>query len=466
MRLWTRGRPGCEDDQAAGAQRVKRIRTRPTFVGRGLLCALICAVVVVGAIGAARGQEPTVEMPRVSVRDGGFVLADSGDRWVPLGFNYIRLGGRRNWHVTFAPGMYDGPRATTMLGQIHGDGFNVVRVFIDPYPGEGIAPRADRREFSSQYVGNLLDFLQRARQRDVHVVMALCDLPPSYRPGGGPPQGMVGRGNRIYLTVEGIAAKAQYVGDVVSAVATLRPDLLPTVFAYELDNETYLQANQPPFSLREGTITGANGQVYDLSDAGQQQRLADDHVVLWADACVDAIKRVDPGALVSVNVFSYHAVHRGGPGTHFSDRTLDGRMPARLLALTRSRLDYLDIHLYPHSSSFLAGELRSIEWDALSQAARKAGKPIICGEFGAFRSAFSTEGRAARGMKMHLQRLRKAGLAGWLFWTYDSDEQAGIWNAKSGEGSIYRVLVDQARRWAPPPTAATTRPATEPTERP
>ncbi|MCC7204673.1 MAG: cellulase family glycosylhydrolase [Phycisphaeraceae bacterium] len=457
-------RPGRADDPTFGGKRANTVHTRPTLKERGPCFAMVVCLIVAGMIVAARGQEPGAALPRVIVRDEGFALDDGWQRWVPRGVNYIRLGGDRNWHATFAPELYDGARAAVMLGELRRDGLNVVRVFVDPYPGQGIVPRADNREFSAHYMGNLLDFLDQARRAGVHVIMALCDLPPSYRPEGGPTESVIGSRNRVYLTVQGIASKAQFVGDVVSAIAARRPDLLSTVLAYELDNETHLMANQPPFSLREGTFTGANGQVYDLADAGQQQHLADDHLVLWADACVDAIKKVDPRALVSVNVFSYHAVHRVGPGTHFTDRTRDGRVPARPLALTRSKLDYLDIHLYPHDQGFLARELKSVEWDALSQAARAAGKPIICGEFGAFRGAYATEARAARAMKMHLQRLRKAGLAGWLFWTYDSDEQAGIWNTKSGEGSIYKVLVDQARRWAPPPAA--TQPTTQPVERP
>lgn len=378
-------------------------------------------------------------LPRIGVADGRFVMQQTGEVFRPRGMNYIRL--RPTWHGTFSPKRYDARRAEAMLQDLAARQFNVVRVFVDPAPGEGIVESREAAGLSAAYMEHYCDFLARARAHGIYVVAALCGLPPCDRYDAGQPRRGFSFGNSMYLKPQGIAAKALFVSDFVTAIKQRDPDLLSTMFAYELDNETNFWAASDPFSKGEGTVEMA-GQSYDMSSDVDIQRLADDAVVNWANACVDAIKAVDPHAMVNVNVFTFAAVGRSGPASLRKDQTKDRRFPARPLALTRSKLSYIDIHFYPFDDGTLEKDLKSIEFDQLKQACAERGMPMIMGEFGAFRKPYPTVQDAAAAMQQHLQRVYSLGFQGYIYWTYDTDEQEFLWNARSEDGTILDALME------------------------
>jgi len=379
-------------------------------------------------------------MPRICVRGGRFVEKQSGKEFRPRGFNYIRL--RPRWHGTFSPKRYDPSRAEAMFADLEQHGFNIVRVFIDHAAGEGVVASREATELSPEFMANFFDFLERARRHRIYVVPALIHLPRCKRYNniaGKPPTNIAGM-NLLYLHQGHIDAKARYVADFVAAIKKHAPGLLTTVFAYELDNETHLHATAPPFSFTSGSVTTANGKTYDLSAEPDLQRMADENVNRWADLCVEAVARVEPEAMVSTNVFTFAAVGRGGPGRLRRDRTKDRRFPARPLALANTKLSYLDIHFYPFNDQTLGRDLASIEFDQLKAACEQRGKPLIMGEFGAFRGAYKTLAGAVAAMRRHLRRVYDLGFAGYMYWTYDCDEQEHLWNAKSGSGEIFKTL--------------------------
>jgi len=379
-------------------------------------------------------------LPRVGIRDGRFVVKRSARPFAPRGFNYIRL--RPRWHGTFAPGRYDAGRAEAMLRHVRAGGFNTVRVFVDPAAGAGVVASSDAARLSARYMGNVLDFLERARGHRVYVVASLLMLPSCRRYDAivGRKRKGFGHGNEMYFEEGFVRAKALYVGDFIEAIKARDASLLPGVLAYELDNETHFLAEALPFSKKAGKLTGPDGRTYDLSSDGGVQRLADAAVVRWADACVEAARRADPDALVSVNVFTFAAVGRRGPGRLSKATTKDRRFPARPMALTRTKLDYIDVHFYPFDGKTLDRDLKSIEFEAFAKACRAAGKPMIMGEFGAFKKAWPTLPAAAAAMRQHIRRVGGLGFAGWLYWTYDTDEQSFLWNARSGKGEIFDAL--------------------------
>ena len=392
-----------------------------------------------GVLGAFAVTAAGAPLPRIAVREGRFVEKDTGRAVAPVGFNYIRL--RPRWHGTFAPGRYDADRADAMLADLRRGGFNAVRVFLDPAPKDGLALDAGAPGLSPTYLANVLDFLARATKHRVYVVPSLLMLPPTkeYNELVGRERRQFGHGNEMYFDDGFVRAKARFVADFLAAVKARDAALLPTVLACELDNETHFLASGEPFSRAEGTFQWG-GAAYDLARSADCQKLADAAVVRWADACVDAARTVDPDAMVTVNVFTFAAVGRSGPGRLREDKTSDKRFPARPLALTRTKLAYLDIHFYPFDDKTLDRDLASIELLELRAAAGKAGKPLIMGEFGAFRKAWPTLEQAAAAMKAHVARVRGLGFAGWLYWTYDTDEQPFLWNARSGKGEVLESL--------------------------
>jgi hypothetical protein len=413
--------------------------TRP-FPHGVVVLALLLEVCAVCLPAADEGATRAAPLPRIAVREGRFVTLPAGEPFRPRGFNYIRLR-PRVWHGTFSPKSYDGARAGKMLEDLARSGFNIVRVFIDPDPGEGIVEAAGAAGLSAPYLANWFDFLERARRQRVYVTAALCGLPPAK-----PYNDLVGRerknwwhGNEMYLEDGWTRAKARYVADFAAAVKARDPGLLSTVFAYELDNETTLSADGAPFSRTTGAYSFA-GQTYDLAKEEDLQRLADDAVARWADACVDAVRAVDPDAFVNINVYTFAAVGRTGPGALRHDKTKDKRFPPRPLALTRTKLAYLDVHFYPFNAGTLDRDLKSIEFEELKKACQARGLPLIMGEFGAFKNNFKKLEDAAAAMAAHWQRVKGLGFEGFLYWTYDTDEQAELWNAKSGQGEIYEAL--------------------------
>jgi hypothetical protein len=403
-----------------------------------------CIALLPWALAAAGQPSRDAPLPRVVVRGGRFVQRDANQPFAPLGFNYIRL--RPKWHGTFAPQRYDARRAEAMLADLRRGGFNVVRVFIDPDAKEGIVAGPSAEGLSAAYLGHFLDFLGRARHHGVYVVPSLLALPACkpYNRIVGRDRARFGHGNEMYFDERFIRAKARYCADFAAAIKAQDPDLLSAVFAYELDNETHFFAHGQPFSPATGTYEWG-GRKYDRSSNDDLQRLADEAVVGWADACADAVRTVDPDAMVSVNVFTFRAVGRSGPGALIGAKTKDRRFPARPLALARTKLSYLDIHFYPFAKDTLDRDLASIEFEQLAQACKQAGKPLIMGEFGAFKKPYPTLAEAAAAMKHHLQRVRSLGFVGFLYWTYDTDEQPLLWNAREGKGEILDALRAAAR---------------------
>ena len=400
-----------------------------------VLLSLLIGVVLEGVVSAGERA-----MPRISVRDGRFVQEGTGKEFSPRGFNYIRL--RPTWHGTFAPKLYDANRAEAMFADLQAGGFNLVRVFIDHAAGEGVVASREAETLSPTFMANFLDFLQRGVRHGIYVVPSLIHLPSCKRYNdllGEPPKDIADV-NRMYLHQGHIDAKARYAADFAEWIKSADPNLLPAVFAYELDNETNLVATSAPFSIPQGKITPANGKTYDLSSEKDLQRMADENVARWADACVEAVRKVDPQAMVSTNVFTFAAVRRSGPGRLRTDQTKDKRFPARPLALTKTKLSYLDVHFYPFDESTLDRDLKSIEFDAFRAACRERGLPMVMGEFGAFRGPYKTVSAAAEAMARHLKRVHELGFVGYLYWTYDCDEQKDLWNAKSERGEIFNAL--------------------------
>lgn len=381
-------------------------------------------------------------MPRIGVRHGRFFNRATGETFHPRGFNYIRLDPERGWHSTFGPGWYDAQRAGAMFRDLAANGYNVVRVFIDFMPKRGTVADRQAQTLSKAYMDNVLDFLKRARACGIYVIPTLVHFPdaPRYRALTGPPPKQAAGQNLKYLHPGAVRAKALYMADFARAIKAHDPALLTTVLAFELENETHFIADVPPFSLTQGMFQLYSGKQYRLDDPAGKQQLADDAVALWADQCRNAVRQVDPEALVTANVFTFRAVGRSGPARLDRDKTHDRRFPARPLALAASTVDYIDIHFYPMDETTLPRDLRSIEFEALKARLKATGQPLIMGEFGAFKHAYKTLGQAAGAMTGHWTNIQEKGFQGFIYWTYDCDEQVRLWNGKSGSGQIFKAL--------------------------
>jgi hypothetical protein len=66
-------------------------------------------------------------------------------------------------------------------------------------------------------------------------------------------------------------------------------------------------------------------------------------------------------------------------------------------------------------------------------------KPIMMGEFGAFKSQFSTTQRGATALQNWQVESCQYGFDGWLLWHWDTVD-ANIWNALDADELIARTL--------------------------
>jgi hypothetical protein len=119
---------------------------------------------------------------RIIAGVGGYYDRLTGEKFIPRGFNYVRLAPMSDtnpglWHSTLNPGFYDPERADVALQAMHNAGYNVVRVFVDCCreknnvgdPSGGI---------SSTYLENVIDFLEKAKANQIYVLLIL-DLTPA-----------------------------------------------------------------------------------------------------------------------------------------------------------------------------------------------------------------------------------------------------------------------------------------------
>lgn len=388
---------------------------------------------------------PASQTHRIGIRDNGthgkFFDRSTSITFVPRGNNYIRLasetfcnGNTIQYHSTFNPGQYDHARYVQSLNQMHANGYNVVRVFLNNCCSTGGIGNSSGG-LSAPYLDNIVDFLQVAKVNGIYVILTTDGLPEA----GGYANlvhatAQIQSRNANYLTSSGIAAEQRYWHDVLQGLLA-RSAPLDTILAYELRNEQSYQGAYPPFSLNSGTLTAPNGITYDLTVFSDKVRLADEGLAYWLNQVRASILVNDPSALVTI----------GFATTARPDATKPFPNPyAPVTAVLAdqtggvSSADFVDLHWYPLQYPLTP----SLRYQGITGNEHK---PLILGEFGAFNTAYSTVSYAAGGM--HDLQLESCanGFDGWLLWTWDSNEQAQLWNALSNNGALNNLLAPSQR---------------------
>jgi len=383
----------------------------------------------------------TVPAHRIGVRVvdgvGEFYDTETEEKIVPRGNNYIRLADQSAcgapgtiYHSTFNVGFYQPDRLEQALAKMREDGYNVVRAFINQlcvaYPSGRL---------SAEYMRNLADFLQRAKANNIFVMLAIDDPPfPGYAEKI-PHYDDIDWGNRHFLTREGIEAESRFWGDFIMELTNLGAPL-DYVFAYGLRNEAFLLNNAKPFTLESGLVTTANGKTYDMSKPEDRERMVDEGLVYWIDQVRAGILDVDPTALVTVGFF--------WPQQPNPARVGDPRVIRTYWAIADhemggSSADFIDLHLYPGLELTLSQYVENYEINGFT------GKPILMGEFGAFKEAYWSASWVAQDLQDWQVASCSHGFDGWLLWTWDSSEQPELWNALDAEELINQALSPQNR---------------------
>ncbi len=361
---------------------------------------------------------------------GEFYDRRVGEKFVPRGANYLFMGEIREVHgggsyienATFDTNHYDPQRTETALSGMREHGYNTVRVFITDST-HGVVGFSRRVEH--EYMDNLADFLTRAKAHDIFVIFTI-----DWLPGGIYGEVMnrdccdtFGSTTVQMLTKGGIEGTALLFQDVIKE---LHARGAPTehILAYQLRNEAYFDTNSPPFTLNR-VVTTANGRSYDLSSKENWTPMIDEGIVHFIDTVRAEILKVDPTALVTIGFF----VPQGPNPVNIGDP----RLVATEKAIWESSADFIDLHAYPGFNFSLKKTVENFKINGLEE------KPIIMGEFGAFKSQFGTARTGARALQDWQVESCQYGFDGWLIWHWDTVD-ANIWNALDADELIAKAL--------------------------
>jgi Cellulase (glycosyl hydrolase family 5) len=375
---------------------------------------------------------------RIGIRDGEFYDRVTGAAFVPRGSNYIRLavqndpgGFTRAWHSTFDVGRYNARRAEAALARMEASGYNVVRVFFNGVCLYFCLGDEATGGLRLEYLENVADFVRRAKAHGVQVMLTIDALPAGTTWSARVYSSTAYDGfQEWFLPAESVAAFRDYFTVLIEALldAGMPAD---GVFAYSLINEAFMDGEKPPFSLRSGTRTTANGQTYDLSSATERRRMLEDGLVYWADVMVDAIHRVVPTSLVTMGFFHAHEpnpARRGDPRLIYTNEFLQ-----------RSRVDFFDFHPYPDD------ELTFPQFMENYGVTGREEKPLLMGEYGGSRRVYGSAEEAAAALQHWQFESCAWGFDGWLLWTWDTDEDPALWNGRSAGGVIEQALAPRVR---------------------
>jgi len=379
---------------------------------------------------------------RIAVRPTATVAefydSATGNSFVPRGNNYIPLasqtqpdGSTTFYHSTFNVGLYSSTAVEAAFASMQTSGYNTIRVWLNGCCQNGIGNSAGG--LSSAYLANVADFLHRARNHGLFAILT-TDWVPSlggYTNNYGGCTEFSGY-NTLNLCAGGVQANISFFHDLAQGLINHGADL-DAVFAYELRNEYYYESDQPPLSSTGGMVTAADGQTYDMSSPTSQQQMMDNGLTYFTDQVRAAILAVDPSALVTVGFFPSH-----GPNPFLVG---DPRVISIYPAMANSTADFVDLHPYPAVWNLsMAQEVQNFGFVGYQQQ-----KPLLMGEYGAFTWAYPLVSDAAAGLQNWQIQSCAYNFDGWLLWTWDTNEQPGIWNGLSQGGAINQALAPAAR---------------------
>ncbi|WTX00885.1 cellulase family glycosylhydrolase (plasmid) [Streptomycetaceae bacterium NBC_01309] len=416
----------------------------------------------------------------------GFVQGTERAAFTPRGANFVRLAatpGGGHYHSTFEPGAYDATAAKQALGAMKHDGYNLVRVFIDPgtftAPFHGNSASVESREpVRAEYMDNVAKFVKEAGAQGIYVLPSLDYIPANtyYYAIAGSPKGNIDGDNTKYLDKDYVKAKAEYMAQFAKAlIARVGPQYKNAVLAYASDNEAFFDGSKAPYATMSGTVTTLDGKTYDMSKPADRQQSADANLVAYTHQMKQALKSVDSDLLLTMGFFTNGAV--GKPGfdgltvhcSHSCNPNVDYRVPGRpLMVAKHGALDFVDLHLYPRSRGYdLAADMQTMEGGRFD-------KPLLIGEMGALKSIYGNDITAAAYAMRDLQVATCAYAAkGWAFWTWDTTEdlaeQRRFYNLRDNSGAINGQLAPIVRfdpckkEPTSPPPAPTASPTSPPT---
>lgn len=368
---------------------------------------------------------------RLQVRGDRFVDPATGDEFVPRGVNHILITGSGD--CALAVGRYRRGEIRAIFQRLADSGFNTVRLFLDtcgdPINGLGLASGG----LNPDVLDNIVDLMTAARSNGIYLLLTSNDLPENGGYWGISDEGFEAGTfgpyrNTHYLTQAGVRSAVTYWEDLMKGL-TEREAPFDALLGWQLLNEQWYFNNEPPFSLSEGLVATATGQTYDMADLEEKQAMANDAIIYWMEQVSQVIRAYDPQALITMGFFDT------GDTLQFPER--DFRYNDVAAMLQHSPLDFIDFHVYPGGGADIYQSAEAIGLTGYDQ------KPVILGEFGAFRQAYSTPEIGAQVVAAWMEGSCHAGFDGWLYWVYgevDHGAPDDPWGFVEGDGVIMDTL--------------------------
>lgn len=341
---------------------------------------------------------------------GEFYNRQINKTFTPRGVNYVfvPLG---NIHTTFLlrTEIYDPARTRQDFRTLSNLGYNTVRVFLDQCnKGEGCIGDSDNSGLNPAYLDNIADMMAAAREAGIFILFTSNDLPDqggyAEEANSGSDGTFAGYRNSYYLRPQAISATRRYWRDLLTGLVD-RHAAFDAVLAWELLNEQWMFRKQPPLSLTSGIVETTTG-LYEMSDSNQKTKMVSDGIIYYIAQMKEEILVHDPTALVTMGFF---VPEIAAPDWYVETKSL----------LDGSDLDFFDFHAYPGGLSLKehAEHFGMIGYDS---------KPVIMGEYGAFRHIYSEIDLAARALTQWVAESCQYGFDGWLYWAYyPADPSAG-----------------------------------------
>jgi hypothetical protein len=306
-------------------------------------------------------------------------------------------------------GVWDRDQFDADLAALAERGYNTVRLWIDSCSkGPDCLTPEGSLGLNGSYLDNLVEAMAVAKAHGMLLLLTSNDIPDG---GGYGSQANSGAGaqfagyrNAHFLSAPGVAAATRYWHDIL---AGLRERHAPTdaVLAWELVNELWVFEDQPPLSLRSGSVTTANGETYDMGSEATRRQMVADNVTFYIDQVASEIRAQDPTSLVTVGFFhpKFPNPARAGDTWYVDTASL----------LDRAPVDFFDFHAYPGVE--LSIEQYAENFGMIGYTA----KPIIMGEVGAFTFAYSSADDALSAIARWIADSCDLGWDGWLYWEFN-----------------------------------------------
>ena len=359
----------------------------------------------------------------------------TSQRFIPRGVNYRLILPVLDHYEDrlFAVSVYNHDRTQADFVTLSGAGYNTVRIILDGCTsGDGCIGKSNGHGLNQDYLDNIVDLMNLARENKLFLLLAMSDLPEQ---GGyarlamaGVNQDLFSGHNATYLTNAGIQASQTYWSDLLSGLID-RQAPFEVVLGWEIQAEQYYRFDQPPFSLTSSEATIGKGHEYDLSNPAQKKVMAMDGLRTYIAQLRQTILDHDPTALVSMGFIA--------PNSPNTWREGDYRYVDTAGLLSDSALDFFDFHAYP-------GEKLS-----LSQVAQNFGltahvdKPILMGEVGAYTWTYPEVSQGAIAVQDWIAASCTSGFSGWIYQGYypsPAGQAEATWGFVDGANTILYAL--------------------------